>query len=89
MKKTMIAVAVATLFAVPVFAADTTTPPPKEPGPNFEQAKSDTLKRIDERIARNQEEKACVQAAKNHGDLKACWEKLKAEVQGQRHKKQP
>ena len=71
MKKIMIAVTVSILFAVPVFATDA-TPPPKMPGANFEQHKADMLKRIDQRIARNQEEKACVQAAKGPADLKAC-----------------
>jgi hypothetical protein len=81
----MIAVAVSILFAAPVLAADN-TPQPRGPGANFEQRKSEILKRIDDRIARNQEEKGCVQAAKNHDDLKACREKFKAEVQEQRQR---
>ena len=83
MKRTMMAVAVSILFAVPVFAAD--APQQKMPGANFEQHKTDILNRIDQRIARNQEEKACVQAAKNHADIKACRDKFKEEVQEQHH----
>lgn len=87
MKTAMIAVVVSILFTVPAFADDNAPQPKgKGPGPNFEQRKSDILKRIDERIARNQEEKTCVQAAKNHDDLKACRDKFKAEVQEQRQK---
>ena len=85
MKTVMIAMAVSILFAAPAFAADD-APQFKGPGPSFEQRKSDILKHIDERIARNQEEKTCVQAAKNHDDLKACREKFKAEVLQQRPK---
>jgi hypothetical protein len=85
MKTAMIAVAVSILLAAPAFAADN-APQPKGPGPNFEQRKSEILKRIDERIARNQEEKACVQAAQNHNDIKACRDKFKSEFQEQRQK---
>ncbi len=73
------------LMASPAFAAES-TPPAKGPGPNFEQIKAETLKRIDGRIARNQEEKTCVQAAKNHEDLKACHDKFMAEF-SRPHKK--
>jgi len=85
MKTVMIAMAVSILIAAPAFAADN-APQPKGPGPSFEQRKSDILKHIDERIARNQEEKTCVQAAKNHDDLKACRDKIRAEVMEQRQK---
>jgi hypothetical protein len=85
MKKTLIAMAVSILFAAPAIAADN-APQAKGPDQNFEQRKADILKRIDERIARNQEEKACVEAAKNHDDLKACREKFKAEIMEQRQK---
>jgi len=85
MKTVLIAMAASILFAAPAFAADN-APQPKGPGPSFEQRKSDILKHIDERIARNQEEKTCVQAAKNHDDLKACRDKIRAEVMEQRQK---
>jgi len=83
MKTTMMAVCVSILFAVPAFAADT-DPQTKAPGLNFEQQKADILKRIDERIARTQEEKSCIQAAKNHGDVGACRDKVEAEIRKQR-----
>lgn len=85
MKTAMIAAAVSILFASPAFAADN-APQPMRPGPNFELRKSEILKRIDERIARNQEERACVQAAMNDNDLKACRDKLKPEFQDQSQK---
>jgi hypothetical protein len=75
--------AVVTLMvAVPAFAVDN-PPPQKGQGQNFEQRKAEIIKRIDERIARNQEEKTCVQGANNHNDLKACRDKFKTEMQGQ------
>ena len=78
--KTVIFAAVASmLMASSTFAAESTQPS-KGPGPNFEQFKSEVLTRIDARIARNQEEKTCVQAAKNHEDLKACRDKFMAEA---------
>ena len=83
MKTAIMAVSVALLFAIPAFAIDA-APQPKGTGPNFEQQKTDIIKRIDGRIARNQEEKSCVLAAKNHDDIKACRDKFKAEIQEQR-----
>ena len=78
------AVSVLLLFAASAFAVDA-PPPPKGTEPNFEQLKAEIINRIDQRIARNQEEKSCVQSAKSHEDLKACREKVKAEVKEQRH----
>lgn len=77
-------VAVSMLYAVSALAVDA-APHVKTSGPNFEQHKADIIRRIDLRIARNQEEKSCIQAAKNHDDVKACRDKFKAEVQEQRH----
>lgn len=85
MKVLLIAVSVSMLFAAQVFAVDAVSPP-KGPGPNFEQHRAEILKRIDQRIARNQEEKTCIQAAKNHDDVKVCRDKFKAEAQEQRNK---
>ena len=73
-------------FAVQLFATEN-LPPPKGPGADFEQHKAEILKRIDERIARNQEERNCVQAAKNREDIRICREKFKEEFRG-RHQKQ-
>jgi len=85
MKTAMIAMTALVLFSSPAFEADN-APQFNGAGPSFEQRKSDILKHIDERIARNQEEKSCVQAAKNHDDIKACRDKFKAEVLQQRPK---
>ena len=51
----------------------------KEPGQNFEKQKANIINRIDARIARNQEEKSCVQAAQKHADVKACQDKFRDE----------
>jgi hypothetical protein len=87
MKAKIISVVVAMLFAVPVFAAEP-VPLQKAAGPNFEKHKADIISHIDTRIARNQEEKSCVQAAQNHVDIKACRDRFKAEIKEQRQKKQ-
>ncbi len=72
------------VFAAASIAAEPTPPPAKAQGQDFEKHKANVLARIDARIARNQEEKTCVQAAKNPGELKACQEKFKAEAKQQR-----
>ena len=51
----------------------------KEPGQNFEKHKANIISRIDARIARNQEEKSCVQAAQKNADIKACQDKFRDE----------
>ena len=51
----------------------------KEPGQNIEKQKANIISRIDARIARNQEEKSCVQAAQKHADVKACQDKFRDE----------
>ncbi len=86
MKKGAVAVAVAVLslaFAGSVFAVEGGQPQ-KGPGPNFDQRKAEILKMLDERVATLQEEKGCVQAAKNHDDLKACRKKHKQEMEKMR-----
>jgi hypothetical protein len=85
MKKVIIATAFA-LYALPLYAVDT-PPASAKPGPNFEQHKADVIKKIDAVIAYRQEEKACVQAAKTHAELKACRDKFKAELQEMKQKK--
>jgi hypothetical protein len=74
------AAALALAFGVPAFASDGNQPP-KGPGPNFEERKSELLKNIDERINSLQEGKKCVEAAQNHDDLKACREKQRKEME--------
>ena len=88
MKKILIATAFALFLASPVIAADT-APQPKGSTSDIAQQKSEILKRIDARIAYNQEEKTCIQAAKTQDDIKACQNKLKSELQEQRQKNQP
>ena len=94
MKKAL-AITMAILFALTItsvtFASEEKVAPPiegsqpmKEAGPNFEQMKADHLKLLDERINSLQQEKACVQAAKNQDDLKTCWSKHKAEMEKRR-----
>ena len=85
MKRGVIAAAavLSLVFVVPAFAADgsqqTTTVTP-----NFEQMKSNHLQKLDERLTSLQQEKTCVQAAKNLDDLKACRSKHRA-----RYKRSP
>lgn len=79
MKTALIAALLTGLCVTSVFAADD-----KGGGQNFETRKAEVLKHIDQRIARNQEEKTCVQAAANHDALKACREKFRAEMKSDR-----
>jgi hypothetical protein len=84
MKKVLIAAALLSLtFALPALAAEggQSTNGSK---PTFEQRQSNILKMIDQRIARLQDAKTCVQSAKNDGDLKACREKRMSEMGGRR-----
>jgi len=78
MKKVIITLFGILLFSTQALAADN-GPQKNGPGENFEERKAEVLRRIDKRIARNQEEKACVQAANNHEALRACREKFKPE----------
>lgn len=76
MKKRFIPVMVLSLALVfPAFAAENEGQR-KGAGPNFENRKAEVLKNIDERIDGMQQLKACVQAAKNHEDMKSCREKF-------------
>ena len=80
MKKAIIVAALLSLaFAAPILAAEG-GPPPSAPGQTFEQRQANALKMIDGRIASLQEGKTCVQAAKSDEDLRACREKLMAEM---------
>jgi len=81
MKRALIAAAVLSLaFAAPVFALEGG----KDQAQNFEKKKAAILENIDQRMAHLQNEKSCVQAAKSHEDLKACWEKQKQEMEKMR-----
>jgi hypothetical protein len=87
MKTRISAFVIAMLITVPAFAADS-VPQPKAPGQNFEQHKAEVIARIDQRIARRQEEKGCVQAAKNAAEIKACRDRFKDEIKSDLQKKQ-
>jgi len=84
MKRTFIAAAVLSLaFAVPVFAANGGQPQQGQ-ALNFEEKQAEILKNIDARAAGLQDDRACVQAAKNLEDLKACRDKQMAEMEKRR-----
>jgi hypothetical protein len=83
MKRGVIAVVavLSLVFAVPAFAVEGIQPSAGTV-PDFEQMKTDHLKRLDDRINSLQEEKACVQAAKNKDDIRVCRSKHKVEMRG-------
>jgi hypothetical protein len=85
MKRAVVSVAalLSLSLTVPAFAAEATQPSAGT-GANYEQMKADHLKRIDNRINSLQEEKTCVQAAKNQEELKACWMKHKSQMKEHR-----
>ena len=85
MKNALLAAAVlAGMFAMPVFAADTSPQPGTSAPPTFEQRQAQMLKMIDERISSLQAGKTCVQTAKTNDDLNACREKHMAEMREKR-----
>jgi hypothetical protein len=79
MKRSIIAATVLSLaFALPTLAIESNAPPDvpsKRPALTFDQQKAQILKRLDERKTKLQEEKVCVEAAKNEQDLRACRQK--------------
>jgi len=82
MKKTIFAsgvLLVATVCAVPVFAADSGLPPMDQTR-SFAERQTEILKIIDARAAGIQDERSCVQAARDFDDLKACRDKAMAEM---------
>jgi hypothetical protein len=79
----VVALSLALSIAVPVFAADGGQPPMGQ-SQSFEQRQAEILKFIDARAAGIQEERSCVQAAKNFDDLKACRDKAIAEMEKRR-----
>ncbi len=71
LRKFLVPAALAMAFCASAsFAAD------KDPG-KFEDLKKNALAKIDERIAKLQEHKACVSAAADGEALKACHAKMK------------
>jgi hypothetical protein len=84
MKRALIAAAVLSLsFAGQAVAAEGGQPPNAQ-GATFEQRQANILKMLDARIAEIQEGKACVQAAKNDEELKACREKQMKKMEDRR-----
>jgi Spy/CpxP family protein refolding chaperone len=75
MKRATIAALISLLLVMPAFAIDGGGPP-QGPGQNLEQRKAEILKRIDERLARLQQMKACIQRARTQDDARACREKF-------------
>jgi hypothetical protein len=73
MKRFIMGFCLVFVFAAVSFAADM----PRAKGQNLEKHKAEIINRIDARIARNQEEKTCVQAAKTFADVKVCQDKFK------------
>jgi hypothetical protein len=75
-KREVIAVvtALSLMFAASAFAIEGVQPS-TETDTNFEQMKADNLKRLDDRINRLQQEKTCMQEAKNQDDLRNCRRK--------------
>jgi hypothetical protein len=69
-----------TAAALPALAVES-----RPPG-NLEQKKAEQLGRIEERMSRLLEEKACIQAATTHEALKACRERFRGEAGRDREK---
>jgi hypothetical protein len=71
MKTTIIAALLTGVCAMAAFAADSDTRS-KGSGMSIEQKKVEVVQHIDERIANSQLEKACVQAAQSHDEIRTC-----------------
>ena len=85
MKTATIAALVSLSLVMPAFAIEG-GPPPQGPGPNFEVRKAEILKSIDQRMARLQQMKACIQAAHTRDDARACREKFGIKDGPENHK---
>jgi len=85
MKRALIAAAAALTMtlAVPALGIEDSQPI-KQTGMTFEQMKDNHLKKLDHRIKSLQEEKTCVQAAKDQTEMKACRSKHKSYMKPQR-----
>jgi CHASE1-domain containing sensor protein len=79
MKKIAATLVILFSFTLAAAAADNAVQTQKTQETNFEQRKEMVLKKIDQRIARLQAAKACIQAAKSPEDTKACRERMHAE----------
>ncbi len=86
MKNAVLAALISLCLAIPAVAIDSGGPPqsrsaqggppPPRPGEDFGQMKAEILKRIDERLGRLQQVKACIQSAKTRENARACREKF-------------
>ena len=81
MKRTLIAVAasLSLIFASITFAVEDIQPSAST-APDFEKMKADYLKRLETRMSSLQQEKTCIEAAKNQADLKTCRQKNRASM---------
>lgn len=84
--KLIIALAVC-VWSMPAFAANPDTVVAKDK-PDFAQKRAEILAHLGEKIARVQQEQACVEAATSSAELKACREKFRAERQERRANKE-
>ena len=75
MKTATIAALISLSLVMPAFAIEGGQPT-QGPGPNFEVRKAEMLKNIDQRLARLQQMRACIQAARTRDDARACREKF-------------
>ena len=74
------------LFTSMSFAAETAPPAKAGSTQDFEKHRAEVLARIDARIARNQEERSCVQGAKDSRDVRSCQEKFRAQLKEERQR---
>lgn len=83
MKALLISALLTGIWLIPAFAADRDTNPPGSQ-PTVEQKRAEIMEKISQRIARSQEEMACVQSASSHAELKACREKYRPDPKPER-----
>lgn len=84
MKKAVTAVAALLTLALSVSAFAIEGSQQTETGITFEQIKANHLKKLDDRIVSLQQEKTCVQAAKDQADMMACRSKHRDEMKERR-----
>ncbi len=82
MKSTLIAAAIASVLAIPAFAADPLARQDRQ-GQTVEQKKAEIIQHIEERISNSQAEKSCVQSAQTHDSIKACRDKYRPKQRGE------
>jgi hypothetical protein len=82
MKRLLIAVAsvLSMVSVMPVFADESTSQRPQNAEANFETMKADYLTKLEKQLSSIEQQRTCVQKAKNQEDLKACIWHHKAEM---------